>query len=248
MKICYTCKKEKNILDFSKNKAKKDGYSHNCRNCESAIKKDRYNKSEKKSTYKRNELTLIKKKEYYLNNKEKILENRKEYYNENKEKIKECHANFYREHKDTIIEDQKEYYNKNRGKIIKKVVDYEMNRRKNDEYYRMFKNIKCRFRNALKAYTIKGKVKSCAEYGIDFKKIYEHLGDAPGKNYHIDHIIPLSMFDLTIPEHVSLAYSTHNLRWLEGKENISKNDKLIDVVFIDENLKNILDIITHNKE
>jgi hypothetical protein len=57
----------------------------------------------------------------------------------------------------------------------------------------------------------------------------EHLlqtsPNIPG--YHIDHIIPISVFDCDNVEHIKLAHSPENLRWLIGKENLEKSDKII---------------------
>ena len=65
-------------------------------------------------------------------------------------------------------------------------------------------------------------------YGINFKKIYDHLGEPPGelKDYHIDHIRPLASFDLTDPDEVRKAFSPENHQWLTREENIIKSDKL----------------------
>ena len=47
MKICSTCKAEKERTAFNKNKAKKDGLSNTCRECSNKTSKDHYNKNKK---------------------------------------------------------------------------------------------------------------------------------------------------------------------------------------------------------
>jgi len=45
--------------------------------------------------------------------------------------------------------------------------------------------------------------------------------------YHVDHIIPVSAYDLEDADEVARAYNPQNLRWLPGVENIAKSAKLI---------------------
>jgi hypothetical protein len=54
--------------------------------------------------------------------------------------------------------------------------------------------------------------------------ILNKLGPRPDKTFHLDHIIPLSVFDLTKKEHRLLANSPSNVQWLPELENCSKND------------------------
>jgi hypothetical protein len=75
IKKCSTCKIEKNLLDFNKNKSQKDGYENLCRLC-------------KKKYYDLNKNNILKnKKKYHINNKEKISIIKKEYCKNNREKI-----------------------------------------------------------------------------------------------------------------------------------------------------------------
>jgi hypothetical protein len=47
------------------------------------------------------------------------------------------------------------------------------------------------------------------------------------KGWHIDHIIPCSLFDLTIPDQQKKCFNYTNLQPLWAKENIKKGNKLI---------------------
>ena len=60
---------------------------------------------------------------------------------------------------------------------------------------------------------------------------------------HLDHIIPISIFDLDNPEHVRLAHLPRNLQWLPGSENIHKSDDILDYVYENSELVYILNII-----
>lgn len=73
-------------------------------------------------------------------------------------------------------------------------------------------------------------------YGLSALMAHLEKGFQPGmawENYgkngwHIDHIIPLSVFNFTDPSHFDFkrCWSLNNLRPLWGKENISKSDRI----------------------
>ena len=44
--------------------------------------------------------------------------------------------------------------------------------------------------------------------------------------YHIDHIIPISLYDTNDPKELSKCFNPINLRWLSSKENISKGNRI----------------------
>ena len=48
-----------------------------------------------------------------------------------------------------------------------------------------------------------------------------------GKEWHIDHVIPISKFDLDNPEEQLIAFNWRNTMPLSAKENLSKNNKII---------------------
>lgn len=81
-------------------------------------------------------------------------------------------------------------------------------------------------RSGLKLYSTNGKVMSSNEYGIDYNEIFQKLGENPEGNFHIDHIIPISVFNLDNPEHVRLSHHPENLRWLDAITNIRKQDSI----------------------
>ena len=45
-------------------------------------------------------------------------------------------------------------------------------------------------------------------------------------DYHIDHIIPVSLFNLNDEKDISKCWHYLNLRWLPAKENMSRSNKL----------------------
>lgn len=97
-------------------------------------------------------------------------------------------------------------------------------------YYYEKNSLRIRLRNriskALRQQNVK-KQKTINQYGIDIAKIAEHLGSCPGsmKDFHIDHIVPLSSFDLTDINQLQKAFSPENHQWLTAEENMRKGSK-----------------------
>ena len=80
-------------------------------------------------------------KEYYDNNKEKILESCKEYRENNKEEIKQTKKEYYKNNKDKIAEIHKEYYINNKEKITESGKNYrENNKEKIAKYHKEYKD------------------------------------------------------------------------------------------------------------
>lgn len=168
-------------------------------------------------------------KEYYYKH------NRKDYFKEyfhkeeNKKKkddyMKEYHSRpEVKEHKE---EYRKEYISKPEKKLM--VNKNGRERRKRDFKFKISCNLRCLLSNAFKLYSKTGKIMSSKKYGIDYKAIIEHLKPFPPniKEYHIDHIIPLSLFDFNNPIHIKKAFLPHNHQWLKIKDNLEKNNRLV---------------------
>lgn len=108
---------------------------------------------------------------------------------------------------------------------------YVKNRRKTDFQFYIQSNLKCLFRLALKKYG-NGKTQSSKKYDIVWdeaiKKLIETKPlDFNERKYHIDHIRPLSSFDLTDLKQIKQAFAPGNLQWLEATENIRKGNKTL---------------------
>ena len=144
------------------------------------------------------------------------------------------------EHNTKTMQKQKkkhDYYLKNSDKIKQRSKQWENTHRERirhrialkmltDGNFRTACRLRHRLLKALKNYGTGKKFKS-EFYGVDFKAIIERLGNMPqdGRKYHIDHIRPLSSFDLRDAAQVKLAFAPENHQWLEAKENLSKGSK-----------------------
>ena len=231
MKKCSKCKEEKSFEEFSKHKRTKDGRQDRCRECQ-------------KQYYENNKEKI---KQYYDNNKEKILEQSKQYRENNREKIREWYKQHYDNNREKIREKNKQYrennrekikqyYENNKEKIIERQIQYCRQRRKNDPEFRLSHNIRRAFHKFLKG----RKEKPTSEYlkNCEYtrEELVKHLEeqfdqnmnwDNYGSYWHVDHIIPQSIFEPTNDQHIKWCWSLENLRPLEASENRSKSANII---------------------
>lgn len=249
IKQCYQCKQEKNLIDFRKCAQSKDGHSHICRECARAnskkpkkikevlpdnqkrccrcgVVKDKteFNKSSKdKDGYKPAcaQCRRQEAKEYKKANKEQIREKGKAY--RKSEKGKKKNKERQEKNKDKLKKYLKEYKNKNRDTLNKKCNE----RAKTDHNHYIRLRVRSRVLDGFNSYSKNGKTKSCKEYGIDFEKLVAKLGPKPNKDYQLDHIIPVIVFDFDKDSHVFLCNHQENLQWLPKEENRKKQDKII---------------------
>jgi len=203
-----------------------------------------YRKNHKKETkeYRKIHKGEIKEysKEYYENNREEKKKYGKEYYKNNKERRKEYAKKYRDNHKGEIKEyrgnhkEKRKEYDKNHKKEREKYKrEYEKNRRKIDINYRITCNIRSRVSKFFKGNHKPGSaIKDMGCIFEELKTRFENLF-TPGmtwENYgewHIDHIIPLSSFDLSNREEFLKACHYTNLQPLWAEENLSKGNKFL---------------------
>ena len=273
MKKCSKCKEEKPLEEFSKCKRTKDGRRSDCKECQKQYhennrekilerkKQYRENNREKNKEWKRKnhenkrEKEKERRKQYHDNNKEKVLEQQKQYRENNKEKIIERKKQYYENNKEKERERNKQYYENNKEKILKRVKQYKNQRYKNDPEFKLGESI----RNAFYRFLNGNKEKSTSEYlkdcGYTRKELVKHLEeqfdqnmtwDNYGSYWHVDHVIPQSVFEPTNDQHLKWCWSLENLRPLEASENISKSTNIIleevEKISFYENVKHLLKV------
>jgi hypothetical protein len=109
---------------------------------------------------------------------------------------------------------------------------YANDKYKNDINFRLAKNLRSRLRHALRSNRAGSPVRDLG-CSIEQLKVYIEQQFVPGmswdnytyKVWHIDHIKPLSKFDLSDPEQFKEACHYTNLRPLWAKLNLQKNNK-----------------------
>jgi len=178
--------------------------------------------------------------EYQTSNKDKIKIYKKKYYLENKDKYKSRYyddINAQREyHRQYRLEKQSERneYSKKYNRTHRDNINIRHNNRKiTDINYKLTCTLRSRLYCAIRNTQ---KVGSAVEdLGCSIKELKQYLENKfkngmTWNNYgdwHIDHIIPLSIFDLKSRNDFLKACHYTNLQPLWGKENISKGNRIL---------------------
>ena len=202
MKKCSTCKTEKPLSDFSKNKRAKDGLQYYCRDCHTIYVRQ-YQRDNKEHV-----LNRIKK--WVKNNPEKRKKNVKNYYEKNKEQIKERH----------VI-----YQNKRYKTDVGFKIRLNLANRINDVLKR--KNVKKNCGTLIYlGITMEEFKKYLEKQFYPNSKTGEMMTWENRNKWHLDHIIPCSSYDLKKIEAQKKCFHYTNLRPLWAEDNLKKGNKI----------------------
>tara|TARA_R110002051_G_scaffold322547_1_gene413335 strand:- start:1201 stop:2217 length:1017 start_codon:yes stop_codon:yes gene_type:complete len=127
--------------------------------------------------------------------------------------------------------------NSKRPEVIKRRRELHYIWSKNNLSYVMTRRLRSCLFNALSLYTEKGKVQSSRSYGLDYSKCINKLSkdakemgytleEIKSMDYHVDHIIPMSIYNLEDTNEVKKCCNPENMRWLKSNDNIVKGNKL----------------------
>ena len=119
MKTCTKCGETKPFTEFYKRKGSKDGYRSDCKSCRRAHVRQYYQENKEKVIeynrwYKEEHKEERKEynRRYNQENKEKIAEKKRRHREQNKEAYKEYHRLYREKHRETLNENRKQYYEK----------------------------------------------------------------------------------------------------------------------------------------
>ncbi len=177
--------------------------------------------------------------EYNIKNKDTISAQKKQKYAENPEPAIARAKKRYLNSKESMSMWYKEYKNKNRISINKKRVE----RYATDMQYKLSISLRVRLSMAVRAQIKRGvgsggkKGSAVKDLGCTLLELMIHLeerflvgqtwenwGRGKGK-WNIDHVIPISSFDLTDPAQCAAACHYTNLQPLWYEDNMKKNTK-----------------------
>ena len=217
MKICRICNKEKSFDEFHTRKLKNNiGYRNECKECRCLIEKkrrnsnlDEYKKKDKEYYQKNKEKHNNKSKEYRIKNREQIIIQKKNYYEKNKNKIKLYH--------------QQNKNNRNlRIRLLRKTSRvFAIKESIRSRIHELFKNKKTS--TSLLIGTNNNNLKKWIEIQFDEKMNWNNYNDY----WVIDHVIPLSFFNIINENEKLMCTNWINLRPYEKKENMKKSNKII---------------------
>lgn len=227
MKVCRKCDQILKIENFGRSKQNKDGLKSYCKSCKRAESKKWRDKNKKKCKKYRESIKdkqVEYNKKYRVENKNKIAKKKEKYVAKNKEAIAVQKKIWYEKNKQRILEEKKTYYEENKEKIIAREQMY----LKNSITAQIRKKLRSRFYQAVKKGYKAGSAVRDLGCSVEELKIYLENKFQPGmtwNNYgewHIDHIIPLSSFNLTDREQVKMACHYTNLQPLWAEDNLKK--------------------------
>jgi hypothetical protein len=215
-------KYRKTFYDANKEKIREEHKTYNTNNKE---KRQEYTKKYiKKNT------------EYIREYQRSIYQKRKAYIEQykvaNKDKIKEYHKQRYRDKEEKIKAQCKEYSEKNKAQRLLYSRKWQSEKYANDSVYRLKKILRARIAAALNLKLIVKQGLVVELLGCTIDNARKHLESQwlEGMNWnnhslegwHIDHIKPVSTFDLTDPEQQKQCFHYTNLRPLWSHTNLSR--------------------------
>lgn len=231
---------EKTIVDFHKDKSKKDGLSTACKSCRNNYKKEniesisiyqkKYNTNYRA---KNNDKIKIKTAEYSLKTKDKKSEYDKTNYQKNKEKIKARNKKYADNNPAKTKERNRKYADKFKDKINTSRRNYDKTKRKEDVLFKLRGLLRCRIYHAFKVRKWTKGGHSQELLGATYIEVREHLQSLfqPGMNWknhgewEIDHLQPLA-FGRNEKELIRLCHYK-NLQPLWKDENRLKKAKIL---------------------
>lgn len=211
LKICSSCKLEKDLFDFNKCKTNKDGYHYQCKSCRKIYNdKTKSNKKEyNQKYYQENKDNILKvNKDYRDNNVETISIQRKIYRSLNKEKIQQKNKEYLPIRKEKIKLRRQIDLNFKLTEILRSKIHKMLKGEKNYSSY-----IGCDIEH----------LKKWLEFQFDDKMNWDNLGSY----WEIDHIIAINQFDFSKEENKYICFNWTNLQPLTREENRDKSDKLL---------------------
>lgn len=206
MKICIKCNIDKEFICYNKAKQNKDGLRGDCIICEREYKK-----------------------EYRLNNAEKIRETLKKYYLNNSEKIKETSKQYHLNNPEKTSRNNKKYIKRNKHKIN----EYNKKRKLIDPLFKLSGNTRSLIKQSFTRGGYSKKSKTFKILGCSFEefKIYLERQFIKGMNWenqgkwHMDHIYPISL--AKDEEHLIRLNHYTNFQPLWAEDNIRKGNKIV---------------------
>lgn len=218
-----------------------------CSCCKKIWKPDETDINKKGEVYKSCKYCRIRIKKYRKENKDKIKEEKRQYYKDNKDKIKENRKKHYEENKDKIKEVFKKYHQDNKCEHNKRFGKCKIC---NINLY-LVNLQRTTIKRCLKV-SSQNKTKSSidylgcdADYFIEYFKKKMDLWNENNEikmnwdNIHIDHIKPVSSFNLDDEDELNKCCNYTNLQPLLIEDNLTKHNKWTDEdeVYWNENIK-----------
>jgi len=177
------------------------------------------------------EARKLKMRNYYKTNREQLLITKKEKYKLNKDLYLGRNNEWRKNNKDKYIEGKRKEYLKNKEKYSEYRKIYQKKKLKEDSYFKFKHLLRARLRIAIKNKYKNGS--AVRDLGCSGEEAYNYIESlfTEGMNWdnyglwHIDHIKPLSSFNLEDKEQFLKAVNYNNLQPLWAEDNLKKHDR-----------------------
>lgn len=213
MKKCNKCLEVKAQTDFNSDSSKGDKLATICRKCKKQYRADNKEK------------TKISKRLWEKNNPEKMSIMKSVQYA--RRRVKNGIGRNNKLPTCPILKKEAKLARNRYQEWWKRILNVEYNIKKNIRI-RLNKALKGSFKNS-SAWISAG----CSESFLRQHLISQFTGnmtwDSYGKTWELDHIIPLSFFDLTKESHIKISCHYSNLKPISRMDNIKKGNKIQDV-------------------
>lgn len=218
-KICSECDIEKPLTDFTEQTRGLFGVKSKCKKCVvEKWSKPYYERTKNYSKSKRKKIKAYQK-DYQKINRNKISDQVKVYYEANRERILIQKATYYKNNKNKI-QPQKNLYKKRKRRTnpkyklninISRVINASLHGNKAGRHWEL-----------LVGYTLEN-LRKYLEKQFTEGMTWDNYG-----SWHLDHKIPISVFNFTKSEHRDFkrCWALKNLQPLWEKDNLEKRDKL----------------------
>jgi hypothetical protein len=214
--------------------------------------KSKWGKSKYCSDDCKHRAVLISKKKFRETHKDQIALEKHNDYIKNKDKHLLRLNNWLRKNKEKRKIYDKKYYLKNKHKRIIYFRDYhrdyQKKRKNNDPEFKLIQTLREQLNNKLKLNKVKKKNRALELLGIEigsFKKYLENMFKVGmnwknrGKTWHLDHIIPVSVIDLSKDENLKFAFNYKNFQPMFARENLKKYNSIFIKIENNKNSSNI---------
>jgi hypothetical protein len=149
----------------------------------------------------------------------------------NKQLISDYNKIYKEKYKEDISKYNQKYHIDNKEVIQKRHNKNDVERRKNDPLFKLAHTCRTRINKAIKGNGIKSlKLIDCStiflKEWLEFNFDKEMNFNNHGSYWHIDHVIPCTVFNLENDDEIKHCFRWTNLQPLEAQKNLIKNNKI----------------------
>lgn len=242
-KECRKCGKSLSLDCFYKRAASADGLTPSCKPCTKAARAKFYRENKEKIAEKNSrhyqankESRKDRQRAWYKANRDHAINYAKRYREENKEAISAHGKDYRRKNKERIARVNKAWRKENREAINAKANEAVKSRYRSDPAFNLVMRARTQARSAIRGLKVVGFFRHMPYTTDEFvSRLISTLPDGysesdicDGTKLHIDHIRPVSSFNLTgeVDDEFLACWSLDNLQLLPADENIKKSNRM----------------------